>query len=150
MATSTLNLADLPNWLDGIDPSKLDVPRLLRPVGIYLAAQAKRNFDLGQSPDGVPWAPLARTSKRRGGPTAKPLRDTGILMASMAAGTGHIEDIAGSSMTWGTNVFYAGFHQHGTGGIPARPFLGLTPAMEKRMCAQILVDAIERQVKANG
>ena len=149
MATSTLNLSDLPNWLDGIDPSKIDLRAVLRTVGLYLASQAKRNFDQGQSPDGVPWAPLVRPSRKRGGPTAKPLRDTGILMASMAAGADHVEDIDAASLTWGTNVWYAGFHQHGTRRIPARPFIGLTPQMEMRI-AQIVIDGIAKQVKARA
>jgi phage virion morphogenesis protein len=120
----------------------------LRTCALYLNSAARQRFDQGASPDGVPWAALIRPSKRRGGASAKPLRDTGILMASLTSrATGHIEEITDTALEWGTNVSYAAFHQHGTARMVARPFLGVTPKDEERM-ATIILDWAEKRLKA--
>jgi phage gpG-like protein len=115
-------------------------------VGLYLQSQAQLNFAGGHSPEGAAWATLRHPSRRRGGPSAKPLRDTGILMGSMTSnGPGHVDQRTPSSLTWGTNVSYAGYHQWGTRHIPARPFLGLTGPMIERI-ADLVADVAARQV----
>jgi phage virion morphogenesis protein len=116
----------------------LDWSRPLKVVAIYLAARAKDRFDQSAGPDGRPWPPLKRPRPKRKGQRAgrdKPLIDTGLLRASMSArhAADHIEEVHGSSLTFGTSVWYASFHQHGTQTIPARPFSGLSPVDETRI-----------------
>src|SRR4051794_28460462 len=81
----------------------LDYGRPLRQVELYLASQARQCFDQQRSPDGTPWAPLKNPSKARGGSSAKPLRDTGAMMASLVGqALGSVRDIQGATLTYGT------------------------------------------------
>ncbi len=157
-AALTLSLADLPKELRQIAArlGTIDLRHALRTVALYLASQARKAFDQQASPDGVPWAKFKRPpSVKRGGPSSKLLRDTGILMGSLTgqAGGGHVEEITAGSLRWGTNVTgesgfpYGAAHQFGTRTIPARPFLGVTPAMIGRI-KLIIMDAVKRAVKA--
>lgn len=77
-------------------------------------------FAEGRSPAGERWEPLqpATIAQRRGN-SSQPLRDTGRLANSIMAAFG--SDYA----EVGTNVEYAGFHQHGTRDILARPYIPL-------------------------
>ena len=124
---------------------RLNLQGATRPVALYLAAQAKRCFVEGKAPDGTPWAPLKNPSKRRGGASAKPLRDTGALMASLGSGQGNVRVGTAHGLLFGTNVSYAGFHQEGTRQIPARPFLGVTPARESRI-AEIVLEWVQKRL----
>ena len=150
MASSTrsLTLADLPDFLAGLGESlqRIDFAKPLATVGLYLASQAQQRFDEQRSPDGVPWADWARPpSEKRGGPTAKLLRDTDVLMASLTsqAHAEHIEEATSASLLWGTNLPYSSFQQEGTEDIPARPFLGINDKMRGRI-GLILTDYVER------
>lgn len=145
----SMSLAQAAQWLQGLG-NRLDGMSWRKPlteVAFYLANQARKSFDQAQAPDGTPWPPLKNPSARRGGPAAKPLRDTGRLMGSLIGqGPGHIEDVGDARLVWGTSVEYASYHQEGTGRIPARPFMGLTPEMEGTIAA-ILLDHAERFLK---
>ncbi len=128
-----ISLTDLPRYLADV-AARAAHPDLTVPInriGIYLASEAKLNFDRQQTPDGVPWAAFKHPpSKRRGGPSAKLLRDTDVLMASLTArGAGHVEQVTPNSLLWGTAVPYGQFHQWGTITIPARPFIGVSQPM---------------------
>ena len=136
MAGAVLTLEGLEKYLQSLGKSVLAVDWVpaLRRAAVLLAAEAKLAFHYGRAPDGSAWKPLKNPSRKRGGATAKPLRDTGLLMASLAGGgPQHAEDVSPLALVWGTRVRYAGFHQYGTKHIPARPFLGFTPALESRI-----------------
>ena len=91
--------------------ARLDYTPAWRPVAVYLAAATKQRFASGVSPDGAPWAPLAHP-RPRGGTT--PLRDTGLLMASVTGqGQGHVEQATPQQLVWGTNLDRAALHQWG-------------------------------------
>lgn len=129
---------------DAIAMMKFD--KVIKDVGLYLTMESKLNFDGQHSPEGIPWAPFARTPGRRRGIGAKLLRDTGILMASLVSkGLGHVEMAGEHSLEWGTMVDYAQFHQWGTSTIPARPFLGITPKTEDAI-GKIVEHHAEKQV----
>lgn len=86
----------------------------LTAVKVLLVADVRDNFDQGHAPDGAAWLALKNPSQRRGGASAKPLRDTGLLMASVTAqGAGHVERLSDTELVLGTNLAYAGVHQHG-------------------------------------
>ena len=106
----------------------LDLTPAWARVAAFFFAQSQMSFVGSRSPAGAPWAPLKNPSAARGGARARPLRDTERLMRSFGAGAEHVERVTATSLVWGTAVPYAGFHQFGTRRIPARPFLGLTPA----------------------
>lgn len=164
---TTVRLVDLAQYLGTLgaaySPAKLDMTRPLRPVSVYLASQAKMNFDRASTPDGAPWPPLkrqrprnkraAKAGKRKGKHSGqKPLRDSGILMASMsarAATAGAVRAITGgagrANLEQGSNVDYGGYHQFGTRHIPKREFSGITDAMVGRI-GDIVVDDLVRQM----
>ncbi len=124
---------------------KIDLRPALRQVALYLNSQARRNFVNQSAPDGTPWARFKhKPSARRGGASAKLLRDTGVLMASLTGQAGgHVEDVTAFALRWGTNVPYAKYQNFGTRHLPARPFVGLTPAMVARI-EQIIVEYLRK------
>ena len=112
-AALEMDLSQFPAWCErqADELRRLDWSQAWRAVAVYLAASTKQRLAQGISPDGVPWRPLAH-SRARGGDT--PLRDTGLLMASVAGqGQGHIETATPTSLVWGTNLDRAALHQWG-------------------------------------
>ncbi len=142
-----MDLKDLPEWLAGRANRirTFDFSRPIQTTAVYLSSQAKKCFDEQRSPWGVPWAGWAHPpSKKRGGPGAKLLIDTGVLMGSMSSGGSyHVEEGTSASLLWGTSVPYAGYQQRGTVTIPARPFVGVSEPMLKRI-QDILLDYVKR------
>lgn len=114
-AQETVALEDLAPWLRGLGDrlARLSWERPLRAIAVLLSADAKRNFEQGAGPDGAPWLPLKKPrANSKGGD--KPLRDSGILMGSLAGrGLHHVERVTGSSLEWGTNADYAGLMNYG-------------------------------------
>jgi phage gpG-like protein len=128
------------------DLGRLDLTPAWRDVSLLLVAAARNNFDQGRSPSGVPWLPLKRPSRRRGGPGSKPLRDTGLLMASYTAqGSGHVEERTPQRLTWGSNVDRAGWHHFGTATIPAREQIGVTQELADKV-AMVVADRVARML----
>ncbi len=94
-----------------------------------IVADVKENFIRSADPDGKAWRPLLFQRPRGGN---LPLRDTGVLMASVtAAGKGHVERVTNVSITVGTNLLYAGIHQAGGVVVPkAGKFLAIPKTRE--------------------
>jgi phage virion morphogenesis protein len=135
-----------------------DQAEALELIGDALEQKVRMNFQTGTDPWGVPWAPL----KVRVG---QPLRDTGLLMASIDhAVTG------GDTVVIGTNYgqlegggSIAGVHQFGTDSagrnrnvkIPARPFFptpefGALPDDWRDEILGVIGDAIAEAIVAGG
>jgi phage gpG-like protein len=144
----------------GVDPAQLDYTRGLRAASVYLGAQAKQSFVNQASPDGQAWyrwsgkyEPFKNRPRNGRGKlgTVKLLRDKGLLMASMSARDastpGAIRDIGRSTLEQGTNLEYAARQNFGGGGIPARPFVGITDAMGRRI-EQLVADDVARQMES--
>lgn len=163
----SISMGELAPWLMDMSVRGLeDMPwdTIFKVLALVLERETKKNFDdgaTGHAPDGTPWLPLKnprdrprdRRARKGDGNSQRPLRDSGILMASLTgSGENHVERVEDRRLTWGTNVDYAGVHQNGaeipeqrrdrpwvfaSGGktiftrkiaahsIPARPFLGL-------------------------
>lgn len=106
----TIDIAQLPAWLEKAQRA-LDTANwqpALKGCRLVIIGHTKGNFAAGKSPQGATWAPL----KHRSG---KPLRDKGLLMASVTASgaAGNVETITDSTLTFGTNLDYASIHQRG-------------------------------------
>ncbi len=125
---------------------------ILRAVAVSLQAFSKERFDTATDPWGQPWKPLKKPSKKRGGASAKPLRDTGLLMGSLTArsGQGHTEEYGPTSLVWGSALDRAGWHNEGTRTIPARPFLDVSPQLEERLARLVGNLVVEQLTKALG
>ena len=90
------------------------------------------NFISHRDPDGKKWKPLKNPRpKNRNHRWPHPLIDTGSMMKSViqAGAKGHIEQYEDTKVTLGTRLKYAKYHQHGTGKIPKRKFLGINKEM---------------------
>src|SRR5882724_6265252 len=145
--TYTVSGSDINDLLGtlGERAEQIDYSRPLKSIAVYLASQAKQCFDQQQSPDGQPWTPLAastikRRRKGRKGGTPIPLRDTGVMMGSLAGqALGSVRDIQKAQLIYGTNLKsktgfpYPSVHQFGSRTVPARPFLGITDSMKIRI-----------------
>lgn len=83
-------------------PQALQKP--LAACRVLAVATVKERFFSGVDPDERPWKPLAHPRPRGGN---KPLRDRGLLMASITATS------TTSELVQGTNLEYAGLHQSG-------------------------------------
>lgn len=118
----------LATWCDTTadDIAGLNFREPLHETELLLVGVTRSNFDRGVGPDGQPWPALKRPSRKRGGKTAKPLRDTGILMASYQPGaTNNIAELTDLHLSWGSNLDRASWHQFGAPAgqgtrIPAR------------------------------
>jgi len=87
----------------------------LRQCQLLIRADALENFSGLHDPDGKAWKPLAHNRIRNKG-DGKPLRDTGLLMASVTAtarARGSINELTDTYLVVGTNVEYARLHQEG-------------------------------------
>lgn len=81
------------------------------------------------------WAPLADSTVRQKAAHSWPmniLERTGDLKASLSD-PGRAAQTTPQSMTWGTDVPYAGYHQEGTPKMPARPVLEIRVEDRRRL-----------------
>jgi len=128
--SKTISASELSGFLDGI-VKQLEKPKAINLLSKWndeLAGDLAEGFLNSKSPEGKAWAPLKYPRPPGHNPGTRPLIDTGQLMQSVISDSkGHIEIVSSDSTTFGTSVFYAGFHQFGTTKIPARPFLGVPP-----------------------
>ena len=124
----------------------------LKRAGLQLVQSAQKNFQQGGRPkwNGLKLATLiGRGNTAGGGGLSKPLRDTGVLMASIASAMKHPQGVwvlLKDSLAVGTNVPYAGYHQFGTRWISAREFLLAQPEDEKVML-KMLTEFMAEPVK---
>jgi len=144
MAAKTLNLGDLIGAL--AIAGQYDTATLLKILEQELVGATKRNFLQEQDPDGNPWAKLKRPRRNSKG-RDRILQDTGALRTSVTAkgARGNIDLKTPTSLTWGTNLHYAKFHQDGTKHIPKREFLGIGEKLAEKMEA-VAYDYIEEQI----
>lgn len=99
----------------------------LKQCRLLVIADVKENFAGGHGPDGSAWPPLKHARANSKG-ADKPLRDEGMLMASVtsANGAGHVEELTDSYLVLGTNLDYARVHQEGGTIRPkGHPFLAI-------------------------
>ena len=126
-------------------------------VGRFLVTEVQRNFaDSGRVPVGtfdgigqpVPpgrWVPVGSEVIRRRGPNAKPLVDTGRMMASISYRVEGNEILIGTNVKADNGYLYPLAHQYGTPTIPARPFLTVTIQAEADIREMILRQLTERR-----
>ena len=91
-------------------------------IGEYLIESTQERFKLEVAPNGELWAPLAPETLARKGGDDRILQQSGIMRDTLNY------QIAGKTLTFGSNQEYAPTHQFGRedDGIPARPLIGLT------------------------
>jgi phage gpG-like protein len=132
METLSLTADQLDSWASGLSArvGQADFAVPMQKCLIATKSDVRDNFEGSHGPDGTPWAPLAHPRLR--GTGAKPLRDKGLLMASIAAfGQGHIESQSNMGFEVGTNRTGAAIHQYGGTIVPdGHPFLSIPATIE--------------------
>jgi phage gpG-like protein len=100
---------------------------------------------------GTPWPPLAAATLRRKRAGAAILFRTGALLESLRgpSGANHVEEIGPDTLTLGSRLPYAIFHQLGTRRMPARPIIVLSDARTERW-VEIVRGRIEEKVALLG
>jgi phage gpG-like protein len=119
MAGKALSLPEATAELDRMAAAAGPAPEpLMKVLAVAVGADAKENFDRGVDPDDKPWAPLAfRRPSSQG--SDKPLRDTGLLMASVIGqAQGHVERVSPGMLIVGTNRLGAALMQDGGTVVP--------------------------------
>jgi phage gpG-like protein len=97
---------------------------------------------------GAAWSPLSPPYARwkaKNYPGKPILQRTGKLMESMTQRPFGIDEITDKSMTIGTDVPYAQYHQRGTEHMPARPLIGPPPTSDVKVFAKIMQSWIVRR-----
>jgi phage gpG-like protein len=151
MVTLDIELPDVDRLVSLGAP--IDFTPALKVCEQILVSAAKDCFRLEQDPWGNPWKPLKRPYRVKGGKRykAKILQDTGKLRASItsAFAPGSVRRSTPTSLSFGSNLAYAGFQNDGTRTIPARPFIGLSDLTIKRIddvCASHAAAEIENRL----
>lgn len=113
------SLADFQSALAESEPA-------LRQIADDFRAVIERQFESEGRAGGTPWAPRRDILQRT--PTTQPLLvRTGALRDSFIrpGAAGHVEEITDQTLTLGSRLPYAIFHQTGTRRMPARPIIVL-------------------------
>lgn len=148
---NTIDITQLSSWAAAQQRAfiGMGLGKTLKVIATLMAAKTKENFQASRSPEGKTWAPLLRprSGKRHKKSTPKPLLDRGLLQASISSrsAAGHIEEINDYGIEFGTNLNYAGYHQHGTKNMVARPFLGFNDELLTQI-DKILGEHIEQGI----
>ena len=113
--------------LDRLIQAGVDLTDPMREIGEILLQHTQERFARGNSPAGVPWAPLDakyRRSKRK----RKSRGADAILVLDDELRGGLAYDSGADWVELGSNRIYAATHQFGAPdrGIPRRPFLGFS------------------------
>jgi phage gpG-like protein len=133
-----------------------NAPALREIAGDFREMLARQFASEGRA-EGTPWAPRKSplvgadgVRPRRGERRSPLLVRTGALRDSLARpGAGHVEEMDAGSLTLGTRLPYALFHQLGTRHMPARPIIVLSDARAQRWTEMIRA-AIEEKATLLG
>jgi len=120
--------------LESVLSGPLDFTGYFDRAELALKTAALNCFDQGVDPNGNPWAPVKFRVRDSGG-TLQPLRDRGLLMASMTSdsGSGAIRERGNDFLRYGTNLIYAGVHQFGH---------RMTPKQASFLCMPMTLEAL--------
>jgi phage gpG-like protein len=137
--------------LEGFQRSLADSSPSLAQIADDFREMIQEQFSSAGRAGDTPWADWApSTLARRRGPGSGILYSTGALLQSLIdpAAFGHVEEFDGESLTIGSSLPYALFHQTGTGrgtgqswlpagrglgrGMPMRPIIAVTPERTER------------------
>jgi phage gpG-like protein len=113
MLVMQIDLPDLQRQLaaEAKDIATYSPGKFLAVAATLIKNDLKKNMRAATSPDGTPYKPL-KFPRPNG--KSSPLWDTGALVRSVSsAGTDHVENISGATLTIGTNMEDAALHQYG-------------------------------------
>ncbi|MDX2109198.1 MAG: phage virion morphogenesis protein [Verrucomicrobiota bacterium] len=113
----------------------LPIPELMETIGGVVESQTRRRIASEKTDvDGKPWKAWSPRYARHARAGGSLLQRSGRLLDSI---TYKVE--GDDSVRIGSNLVYARTHQEGRGGIPARPFLGVSESNQDEL--QAVLDA---------
>ena len=132
--TYALNSAPVENALATFEESLAEQSPALRRIADDFRAMIAQQFATEGRAEGTPWAELAPSTLRRRRASTSILYETGALLRSLTepGAAGHVEELEGYSLTLGSQLPYAGYHQSGTRRMPARPIIVLSGTRAER------------------
>jgi len=153
--TYTDNSQAVSQALESFEDALADNAPALRQIADDFREMIAQQFASEGRAEGTPWparvgAGLAPPS-RRAMHTSPLLVRTGALRAALTTpgAAGSVEELYGGSLTLGTRLPYALFHQLGTRRMPARPILVLSDERSQRW-AELVRSAIEEKTRVLG
>jgi phage gpG-like protein len=132
--TYALNPESVEKALAGFQESLADqAPALARVADDFREMMARQFASEGRA-EGTPWPELSPATLRRRRARTPILYKTGALLRSLGepGAAGHVEELEGYSLTLGSRLPYALYHQTGTRRLPARPIIVLSGARSER------------------
>jgi phage gpG-like protein len=132
--TYSLNLESVEKALTEFQESLADQQPALAAIADDCREMIAEQFASQGGAEGTPWAPLAPSTLRRRRASPSILYATGALRRSLTepGAAGHIEELEDQSLTLGTRLPYALYHQTGTRRLPARPIIVLSEVRAQR------------------
>lgn len=142
--TYNVNSESVEQGLESFQNSLADNSPALKLIADDFREMVSEQFASEGAAGGTPWAELARSTLRSRRGSSGILNSTGALLASLtdSDSEGHVEETDGQSLSIGSSVPYALFHQTGAGrgfglasilsgrglgrGLPTRPIIVLT------------------------
>jgi|SRR5215831_3577451 len=141
METFTSNAAQLAHRLSAL-ASRIGNPQpALERMRLTLAHGESEVWSSQGAAIGQHWPPPADPARKI---DSRLLVATGALRDSLTSpASGQVGEM---SLSFGTDVPYARFHQHGTSRMPARPFLGMPPDAQRQLSNRLaqLVEEAQR------
>jgi phage gpG-like protein len=164
--TADLNSETVRQALRALQDSLADQSPALREIADDFRAMMAEQFASEGRAGGTPWAPLAPSTARRRRSGAL-LNVTGALLSSLrdVGAPRHVEQIDRQTLTLGSSLPYAMYHQTGAGagygqthmparvkgqrGMPMRPLIVLTPDRVERWTG-LVQQALEEKTPLLG
>ena len=165
--TFSYNPAPLDRVLGDFQASLADYSPALRLIADDFREMVSEQFASEGRAGGTPWAGLAPSTARRKRGGSSLLVSSGALLRSFSdsGAPGHLEEIDGQSLTIGSSLPYALFHQTGAGwgfgrdespmtprqgrGMPMRPII-VVSSERSDLWTEILREYLEEKVPVLG
>lgn len=149
--TYTVSSSSIDSALGSLLEAAGDYREALEEISADFREMAARQFATEGGAEGTPWPPLAPSTARRRKVKTGLLVSSGLLARSLGArgAEGGVEETDARTLTLGTRVLFAAFHQFGTSRMSARPLIVLTAARAAKW-TEIVRRGIERRTGVLG
>lgn len=166
--TCEINSEPVSQALEAFESSLADNSPALQLIADDFREMIAGQFATEGAAGGAPWAALAPSTLRGRRSGSSILNSTGALLASLidSGAAGHVEESDGQSLTLGSRLPYAIFHQTGAGrgfgqrsitpgrgtgrGLPMRPLMVLSDERSGRWVEMVARSLDEKSIVLGG
>lgn len=137
----TVESSPVARALEALVRRSLDLSAPMDEIGSMLVTSAQQRMEDETGPDGEDWPDLTPAVRKRRGSSAKMLRDSGRLFASLTHTASAFQVEAGTNLIYGAIQQLGGTSDMppGPAAVPARPYLGINDDDEREI-EHILLD----------